>query len=518
MRIADYFEMAAERHPTQEAFVDDNGRIDYASAAAFMHAVARRIAAHPDLPPGAGIAIYSPNDARVSMLQLGINRADRMWVLIHTRNSVETNAATIAFADTKLVIFHSAFETAVPAIRAATSPDMKFVCIDRDSEHGPSLKTWLGGDDRSPYPATREDPLAAAFMVPTGGTTGVPKAVVHTHRSTEISAASLAQAIAIDDTARHLAVAPLTHAAGFMALCFAAAGGVNVILPGFDLDRVLASIASERITHLYVPPTALYALLAHPGLKHTDLSSLRCLVIGAAPVAPAKFKEAVAAFGPIVHEGYGQTEALLPVTLKRPGDYLRPDGSFDEAILRSAGRAGPFVRVAIMSADGTLLPPGETGEIVVQSSMVMKGYHKMPQETEDVSRLGWHHTTDVGFRDAQGFITIVDRMKDMIVSGGFNIYPAEIEAAVAELMPVQECAVIGVPDEKWGEAVKAVVLLKPGASLAEADVIEHCKTRIGSMKAPKSVEFWPDLPRSVVGKVLKREIRKRYWHDQWRAV
>lgn len=517
MRIADYVEMAAERHPAQEAFVDDNARVDFATAAAFMHRVARRIDGDPDLPPGAGIAVYSPNDSRVCMLQLGINRADRTWVLIHTRNSVETNAATIAFADTRLVLFHSSFAAAVPAIRAATSPAMKFVCLDRDSEHGPSLDAWLPGAD-SFFPATQEDPLAAAFMVPTGGTTGVPRAVVHTHRSTEISAASLAQAIAIDDTSRHLAVAPLTHAAGFMALCFAAAGGTNVILPGFDLDRVLGTIASERITHLYVPPTALYALLAHPRLKQTDLSSLRCLVVGAAPVAPAKFKEAVGVFGPIVYEGYGQTEALLPITLKRPSDYLRPDGSFDEATLRSAGRPGPFVRVAIMSPEGKLLPPGEPGEIVVQSSMVMKGYHKMPKETEEVSRLGWHHTTDVGFRDARGFITIVDRIKDVIISGGFNVYPAEIEAAASELPAVLECAVIGVPDDKWGEAVKAVIQLKPGATVSESDVIEHCRNRIGGLKAPKSVEFWPDLPRSVVGKVLKREIRKRYWQDRERAV
>ena len=171
-----------------------------------------------------------------------------------------------------------------------------------------------------------------------------------------------------------------------------------------------------------------------------------------------------------------------------------------------------------MDADGKLLPPGEPGEIVVQSSMVMKGYHKMPAETAEVSRFGWHHTTDVGFRDTQGFVTIVDRIKDVIVSGGFNIYPAEIEAAASELAPVLECSVIGVPDAKWGEAVKAIIQLKPGVSLTEAAVIEHCRARLGGLKAPKSVEFWSDLPRSVVGKVLKREIRKRYWQDQWRAV
>jgi acyl-CoA synthetase (AMP-forming)/AMP-acid ligase II len=295
-------------------------------------------------------------------------------------------------------------------------------------------------------------------------------------------------------------------------------GGTNVILPGFDPTLVLQKIAEERITHTYLPPTAIYAMLAHPALRQTDLSSLRFIVIGGAPIAPAKFKEAVGVFGPILYEMYGQTESLAPATVKWPKDCVRADGSFDEDVIRSAGKAAPFMRVEIMDPEGNILGPGQPGEIVILSSMVMKGYYKMPKETEESQRFGWHHTTDIGVRDERGFITIVDRMRDMIISGGLNIFPSEIEAAIAELDAVQESSVIGVPDEKWGESVKAVIQLKPGRTVAIEAVVEQCRQRLGALKVPRTVEFWDELPRSPVGKVLKREIRKKYWTDQWRQV
>ena len=517
MRMADYFDATAQRLPRNEAFVDSEGRVDYITAQGFVHAVANAIARDPDLPPGCHIGVYSPNLATVSMLQLGINRADRAWVLVHTRNAPETNAKVLAFADTRLIFFHSAFEPAIAEIRAALPPATRFICMDKESPFGPALETWLDGC-RRPFPARQEDPLATAFISPTGGTTGPHKTVVHGHRSIEISAIAVNETLSLGPDCRQLIVAPLTHAAGFFALSFLMRGGVNVILPGFDIEQVLATIEKERITHTYFPPTAVYALLAHPALHRADLSSLRCIVIGGAPIVPTKFKEAVAAFGPILYEMYGQTETLAPVTIKRPEDCVRDDGSFDEGVLRSAGRAAPFARVEIMDADGRFLPPGQAGEIVVMSSMTMRGYYKMPQETEEMSRYGWHHTTDIGFRDERGFVTIVDRLKDVIISGGLNIYPSEIEATIGELEAVLDCSVIGVPDEKWGESVKAVIQLRPGREVSPDLVVEHCKQKLGSLKTPRSVEFWIDLPRSPVGKVLKREIRKRYWEGHWRAV
>jgi acyl-CoA synthetase (AMP-forming)/AMP-acid ligase II len=242
------------------------------------------------------------------------------------------------------------------------------------------------------------------------------------------------------------------------------------------------------------------------------------LIVGAAPIAPEKFKEAVRVFGPVMFEGFGQTETLIPILVKRPADYLKADGSFDDNAVRAAGKAVGVVRVGIMDPDGKLLPAGERGEIVVRSSMVMQSYYKKPDETAAVSTFGWHHTSDVGIIDPQGFVTIVDRIKDMIVSGGFNIFPVEIEKVIQGHPAVLDCIVVGVPDEKWGEAVKAVVQLKPGQILDEEVLIALCKDQLGSAKAPKSVEFWAELPRSAVGKLLKKDVRAKFWGDQWRAV
>ncbi len=240
--------------------------------------------------------------------------------------------------------------------------------------------------------------------------------------------------------------------------------------------------------------------------------------IAAAPYAPDKFKEAVKVFGPVMHDLYGQTEILFPVLAKFSRDYLYANGTFDEEIVRSTGRAVPFAWMEIMDDDGKILPPGETGEIVVRSTIVMQGYYKRPKETKEVSKFGWHHTSDVGVKDARGFITIVDRKKDMIISGGFNVYPVEVETVILTHSAVLECTVIGVLSEKWGEEIKAVITLKDGAKATGEEFLASCKDKLGSIKAPKSVEFWPELPHSAVGKLLKKDIRAKFWEGQWRAV
>jgi acyl-CoA synthetase (AMP-forming)/AMP-acid ligase II len=301
-------------------------------------------------------------------------------------------------------------------------------------------------------------------------------------------------------------------------LGFAIRGAANIILPGFDPDAILSLIEKEKITHLFLPPTAVYALMAHPRTRQTDFSSLKCFIVGAAPFAPEKFKEAVRIFGPVIYEAFGQTETLFPLVIKSPSDYLNADGSFDEEAVRAAGKAVTVARIAIMDDEGNLLPAGERGEIVVRSSMIMQGYYKKPKDTAEVSQFGWHHTSDIGILDGRGFLTIVDRKKDMIVSGGFNIYPVEIEKVIQGHASVLDCIVVGVPDDKWGEAVKAVVQLKSGQTAVAEDLIALCKAQLGSAKSPKTVEFWPDLPRSAVGKLLKKDVRAKFWGEHWRAV
>jgi acyl-CoA synthetase (AMP-forming)/AMP-acid ligase II len=278
-------------------------------------------------------------------------------------------------------------------------------------------------------------------------------------------------------------------------------------MPTADLTEFLRLIEKRRVTHTYLPPTLIYMLLAHPRLSETDLSSLQCFWYGAAPISPARLEEALGKIGPVMAQFFGQTEAPMMVTTMAPRDHFNADGSIARKRLASAGRPAPLNQVAVMDADGRRLPTGERGEIVVRGSLVMSGYYKQPQATAEAFRHGWLHTGDIGYLDEDNFLFIVDRAKDMIISGGFNVYSVEVEQALLAHPDILEAAVVGLPDDKWGERVCAVVQLRAGGELTADEIKAFVKARIGSVKTPKQVELWPDLPRSKVGKVLKREIR-----------
>jgi acyl-CoA synthetase (AMP-forming)/AMP-acid ligase II len=289
-------------------------------------------------------------------------------------------------------------------------------------------------------------------------------------------------------------------------------------MPAFDALSVLENIERHHVTHMFLPPTALYAMLSHPCVKQFDYSSLKVFLLAGSPVSPEKFKQAVEVFGPCMAQSYGQTEVPMIATWLPPKVVASAAAGDHPERLASCGRATTAVRVAIMDDDGKILPVREVGEIVVCGSLVTEGYFELPEATQEVRAFGWHHTGDVGYRDADGYFYIVDRKKDMIVTGGFNVFSAEVEAAVMELPGVRECAVIGVPDEKWGEAVTAIIALQPGAALTEAEVIAHCKARIGSVKTPKAVHFWSEVPRTGAGKFDKKAMRARFWQGTNRNV
>ncbi len=517
MRISDYFDVVAGRQPQSPALIEGDTTIDFAQAQAFVHAVAHALRREPGLREGAHVALYAPNHYRIPLLLLAINRADMVWLSAHTRNPVEVNIDVLGFMDCEFVFFHSSYEHLVPQLAAGLGKVVRFICIDRPSEHGTLIDDWIA-DCHRPYAAGLEDPMAACFIQPTGGTTGPSKAAVHTHRGMELSFLAGREAMEYDASSRYLAVAPLTHAGGISALHVLLSGGCCVVINMTSPDQVFDAIERWGITHLFLPPTVVYMLMGLPRAKTTDFGSLHAFVTGAAPFAPDKFKEATRLFGPVMFEGYGLTECGMPLTIKKPADYLLPDGGFDDEVLRSAGRAVTMARVEILGEEGQVLPAGERGEIVVQSGMVMREYYKNPKETEAAGRFGWRHTGDVGVKDARGFITIVDRMKDMIVTGGFNVFPAQVEAVILSHEAVIECAVVGVPDEKWGEAVKAVVQLKPGCEVSAEELVQLCRDRLGGVYAPKSVEFWSELPRSAVGKLLRRQVRERFWQGHWRSI
>ena len=262
------------------------------------------------------------------------------------------------------------------------------------------------------------------------------------------------------------------------------------------------------MTHTFLPPTVIYMLLENPRLETADLGSLQCFWYGAAPISVTRLAEALQRIGPMA-QLFGQTETPMMISMMPPQDHYNPDGSIATARLSSAGRPGPLVMVDIMGGDGKLVPAGERGEIVVRGSLVMDGYYKNPEATAEASLHGWHHTGDIGYLDADNFLYIVDRAKDMIITGGFNVYSVEVENALQAHESIQDCAVIGLPDDKWGERVVAVVQPRAGRTVDVAEVAAFVKARVGSVKTPKQIEVWDDLPRSKVGKVLKAEIRAK---------
>jgi len=346
-----------------------------------------------------------------------------------------------------------------------------------------------------------------AMIAGTGGTTGRPKGVMLTGRNLETMSALTLMGYPFDGRPCYLALAPLTHAAGVLCLPVMALGGRVVIMPKPDLGEFLALIERHRVTHTFLPPTLIYMLLQHEKLASTDRRSLQCFWYGAAPISAARLEEALERIGPVMAQLFGQTEAPMMISMMRPSEHFNADGSVAKRRLSSAGRPGPLVQVATMDGDGRILATGETGEIVVRSSLVMAGYYKDPKATEEATRHGWHHTGDIGYLDADGFLYIVDRAKDMIITGGFNVYSVEVEQALMQHPDVQDSAVVGLPDEKWGERVVAVLQLHPGRVLDPSDLLGFVKARIGSVKTPKQIEIWSDLPRSKVGKVMKKDVR-----------
>jgi acyl-CoA synthetase (AMP-forming)/AMP-acid ligase II len=349
----------------------------------------------------------------------------------------------------------------------------------------------------------------------------MPKGVMNTHRSVQTFCAHFLMSCTYgaDERPVNLAAAPMTHTAGVLSVPCTARGGTVVVMTRPDPALLLTAIPQHRVTELFLPPTVIYRLLEVPELgTKVDFSSLKYFMYGAAPMSVEKLKQAIATIGPVMMGGYGQTEAPGSISFLRPDEHFIDGALASDERLSSVGRPNPLVRVEILNDANEILPPSATGEICVRGDLVMKGYYKAPDQTAATIVDGWLHTGDVGHLDAEGRLHITDRKKDMIISGGFNVYPSEIEQVLWGHPAVQDCAVIGVPDATWGEAVKAVVELRAGRHADACQLIELCKAKLGSVKAPKSVEFVDTLPRSPVGKVLKKDLRARYWQNTTRRI
>ncbi|TFY97178.1 AMP-binding protein [Ramlibacter humi] len=518
MQLIDLFDRGVGYGRDAACLVEPGGRsLAYGEVQDLSHRIANGLVA-AGVGPGDKVGLLSDNHLLTFVAVLGTVRSPGIWLPVNARNAPEENANILARGGCSFLFLHSRFAGQLPLLRQAMPWLKGVVCIDAELPGAPSLEAWAAEQPATPF-RSGAGPDDVVAIRGTGGTTGLPKGVLITHRNYATLFANWYAAMPVHERPVNLVVAPMTHAAGTLMFAACGYGGSNVVLPSADPGAVIEAIRRDRVTQLFMPPTAIYKLLTHPEARRGGFESLRYFVYAAAPMSADKLREALDVFGPVMVQLYGQAEAPMVCTVLDVEDHRRvlADPSLSHR-LASCGRASPLVRVAIMDGDGRLLPDGERGEIVVQGDLVMKGYHQDPAKTAEAMRHGWLHTGDVGYRDADGYFYIVDRLKDLIVSGGFNIPPSEIERVLWSHPAVNDCAVIGVPDPHWGEAVKAVVELKPGAGWDGDAALAWCREQLGAMKAPKTIEVWDALPRSPVGKVLKREIRERYWQGEARRV
>ena len=516
MRIIDFFDKGAALYPKNRAFVDGDEVLTYREAESQTHHIASAIRGH-GYGRGSKIGILAPNSNVAFVALLGLFRSESVWLPINPRNPAAVNIDLLSRFEGELLFYHPLYEKEAQQIRAEVPGIREIVCLEKSGECQTHLAAWTR-DFHETFTMGPEDPEGLMAIFPTGGTTGEPKGVMLVHRIFETMFANFFAHFDYYDGTRHLVVAPMTHTAGVLGCLHFPRGGSNHMMTVADPEGIMKAIQDQRITHLFLPPTVLYMMLAHPNVRDYDYSSLSHFLIGAAPSSLEKLKEAIDVFGPVMTEAFGQTECPAIVCAKAPWDYIDEEGNINESRLRTVGRPACFNQVSLLDDEGNAVPAGDAGEICVRGRLVMPGYFKNPEETTKVSEFGWHHTGDVGVMDEDGFVTIVDRKKDMIITGGFNVYPNEIEQVLSAHPQVQDCAVFGIPDEKWGESVKGVVQLKPGTEASEADLIAIVKKELGSVKAPKSIDIMAELPRSPVGKVLKTELRKTYWEDADRAV
>lgn len=514
MHLIDHFDRAATLAPQRCCVRCGLRSLSFAEVSELTWRVASELK-RLGIGQGARVAIYASNSVALYVHILGVFRLGATWVHLNPLNGAPENADILSLVAAEAVLFTNEWAAHIETIKARAKRDLQFQLIDDEFN-------WLVDvgelKARELLTEPNREPGALVSILCTGGTTGRPKGVPFTNLMWETVVATVHASVPVRGIPVCLAAAPLSHGAGVVGLSLLASAATQIILPKFDAQAVLDAIERDRVTHMFLPPTAIYMLLGASSIRDRDLSSLQCLLYAGAPMSEERLREALDVFGPVMTQTYGQAEAPLICTAMNPGEHVE---ALDRAPhrLRSCGRPTMLTEVSLIDEAGRGVTVGDEGEIAVRGNLAMTGYLQA-EDAPSVPRSAnaWHRTGDVGRFDEDGYLYIVDRKKDMIISGGFNVFPSAIERVLFLHAAVQDCAVIGVPDLKWGEAVKAIVELKPGHSASADELLNLCRQELGPVRTPKTVEFWAELPRSPVGKVLKSAIRDRFWKDTGRRI
>jgi acyl-CoA synthetase (AMP-forming)/AMP-acid ligase II len=519
--LSDVFDGVCLAHAEKTAIVDGARRLTYRE----MQDAANRVAnglVGMGVRPGERVGLLLPNCLEFIPTQHGIWKVGAVLVQMPGRASATVHQSNLQQTAATTLIYDAQFEDVAQELVAAVPALRNVIRLDR---HAPAAVQPFEGatdyhryfDQRSPKdPEIRIDEHDEAYILFTSGSTGEPKGVRNSHFTWShysITAGLEIGGIRPGEVFAH--AAPLTHFTQIFVMPTFLCGGTNVMLPGLEVGALLDAVERERVTATAVVPTVIYMMLDHPGRTGADLSSLTTMIYAGSPIAPDRLRDALDAFGPIFVQAYAGTEPGYVSCLRKEDHRVDTDEAL--ARLASAGRPLPFVEVSVQDDQDQALSTGQVGEICSRQLGQMLGYVDGERDVEAL-RDGWVHTGDIGRLDDDGFLYLVDRKKDMVVSGGFNVFPRQVEDVLATHPAVALSAVVGIPHDKWGEAVHAFVVLREGTTATHEELIHHVRSTLGAVAAPKSVDVRATLPTNPAGKLDKKALRAPFWAGRTRQV
>lgn len=502
MSAARVIERSFTRYADQEAIIDvpNDVRMTYGELGDRVYALAADLR---DRSPSKGdrVALLMKNRSEFIEIDLASTLVGKIRVGLNTRLSESEHRYILEDCNATTLFYDASFQSEVEGF-ADEIPVERFVSVNCETDFAETYGELVGGGGDPPDIAVSPDD--PDYILYTSGTTGQPKGAVHTQSSRVAGTDNmLTDELTLGPDATMLHVAPLTHGSGSKVITFLANGGRNVLLEGFDPPTMLRAIRDEAVTHTFVVPTIIKRLVNYPDIETADVSSVEQITYGGEPISTAVLEDAIEHFGSVFTQVYGLSEAPHPVTVLPPEKH-----DLDEPrLLQSAGRPVLNVDVDVIDDDGTAVDIEEVGEIAITGPNVMAGYWENFDATNDAMQDGWFLTGDLGKLSEDGYLTIVGRKKDMIISGGLNVYPAQVEDVLQRHDAVTEVAVIGVPHDEWGEMVTAIVVPEENAEPSEDELVTFCEERIAKYKTPKVFEFASELPKGPTGKILKTELR-----------